>query len=91
MMGKDFNEKCDVYAFGIILWQMITRKEPFSNHNNFRGKKKKKNFKKKNIFSDFRIAVCQKGERPEMPADCPPTLAALINICWDGKKKKKKN
>jgi len=27
-----FDEKVDVYAFGIILWELATRKKPFSNH-----------------------------------------------------------
>jgi serine/threonine-protein kinase CTR1 len=26
MMGEPFNEKCDVYAFGLILWFFLTRK-----------------------------------------------------------------
>jgi serine/threonine protein kinase len=36
MMGRKFNEKCDVYSYGIILWQMLTRKDPFEHHTDFR-------------------------------------------------------
>jgi len=27
--GKPFNEKVDVYAFGIVLWEILTRDNPF--------------------------------------------------------------
>jgi len=29
LMGKPFNEKVDVYAFGIVLWEILTRENPF--------------------------------------------------------------
>lgn len=28
-LGKPYNEKCDVYSFAILLWEMITLREPF--------------------------------------------------------------
>ncbi|XP_065676899.1 mitogen-activated protein kinase kinase kinase 7 isoform X1 [Hydra vulgaris] len=30
--GAKYAEKCDVYSFGIILWQMLTRKKPFDGN-----------------------------------------------------------
>ena len=29
-MGKPFTEKVDVYAFGIVLWEILTRENPFN-------------------------------------------------------------
>jgi len=67
MQFREFNEKADVYSFGIVLWEFLTRKEPFSHHTN---------------YSKFRKAVCEYGERPEIPPDCEPSLKYLIERCW---------
>lgn len=33
----------------------------------------------------FRLAICKKNERPEIPGDTMPSLRTLIERCWDGK------
>jgi len=58
-----------VYSFGIILWESLVRKEPFSNHSDF------------DIFVE---AVCVSKERPPLPHDILPSLKKLIERCWDG-------
>eukprot|EP01116_Phalansterium_solitarium_P009130 TRINITY_DN2315_c1_g1_i2.p1 TRINITY_DN2315_c1_g1~~TRINITY_DN2315_c1_g1_i2.p1 ORF type:complete len:354 (-),score=61.91 TRINITY_DN2315_c1_g1_i2:93-1154(-) len=69
MMFQPFSEKADVYAFGLILWSLLTRLEPYLAYSD---------------FPTFKHDVCEKGVRPVIPADCPPSLAALIQHCWDG-------
>jgi serine/threonine protein kinase len=31
--GEKYDEKADVYSFGIIMWEALTRKQPFAGRN----------------------------------------------------------
>jgi serine/threonine protein kinase len=31
--GERYSEKVDVYSFGIIVWEVVTRKQPFAGRN----------------------------------------------------------
>eukprot|EP01128_Nolandella_sp_AFSM9_P010772 TRINITY_DN7496_c0_g1_i1.p1 TRINITY_DN7496_c0_g1~~TRINITY_DN7496_c0_g1_i1.p1 ORF type:complete len:493 (-),score=71.45 TRINITY_DN7496_c0_g1_i1:286-1764(-) len=68
MQFKEFNEKADVYSYGIVLWEFVARKEPFSHHTN---------------YSKFKRAVCENNERPPIPESTESSLRYLITRCWD--------
>jgi len=67
MMGEPFNEKADVYSFGIVLWEILTRQEPFQEFEN---------------YEEFRDAICNRHVRPLIPPTCHPTLKQLMEACW---------
>ncbi|CAK7343378.1 unnamed protein product [Dovyalis caffra] len=60
------NEKSDIYSFGIILWELATLRQPWSNLNP----------------AQVVAAVGFKGKRLEIPRDLNPQVAALIEACW---------
>lgn len=67
LSGKEFTEKADVYSYGLVLWQILTREELFPEMDNLQ------------VFAQ---AICRRNLRPQIPSDAPPKLAALIRRCW---------
>src|SRR5271154_5954149 len=64
-VGK-YDHKVDVYSFGIVLWQLLTRQmDPFPDSKN-------------NPLDHFSF-----NKRPEIPAEVPESISALIQRCWD--------
>ncbi len=66
IMDQRRSVKSDVFSFGTVVWEIFTTDVPFAN-----------------IRGDFKVmnAIC-KGERNEIPDDCPPFLRDLITSCW---------
>jgi len=31
--GQQYDEKADIYSFGVVMWEMLTRKQPFAGRN----------------------------------------------------------
>jgi len=58
----------DVYSFAILMWEVYTCKEPFSDMD----------FHKPWQIADHVI----KGGRMEIPEGCPEPYASLIKRCW---------
>eukprot|EP01089_Gocevia_fonbrunei_P004739 TRINITY_DN14793_c0_g1_i1.p1 TRINITY_DN14793_c0_g1~~TRINITY_DN14793_c0_g1_i1.p1 ORF type:complete len:542 (-),score=98.64 TRINITY_DN14793_c0_g1_i1:129-1754(-) len=67
MLGRDFDEKADVYSYGICLWEIYTCIDPYSHHSD---------------YDVFVKAICNNNERPIIPDDCDPGLKKLIEDCW---------
>src|SRR3989338_4013217 len=68
LTGRPLDEKCDVYSFGIVLWEIFTREEPFPEFQSYR---------------EFKRAITLDNIRPPIPRDCPESLTSLMKRCWD--------
>ncbi|CAA2993623.1 serine threonine- kinase HT1-like [Olea europaea subsp. europaea] len=65
--GKPYNRKCDVYSFGICLWEIYCCDLPYPDLS----------------FAEVSSAVVRQNLRPEIPRCCPSSLAHIMKKCWD--------
>jgi len=72
-LRKPYNEKVDIYSFGIILWQMVTGETPYDGITK----------------ATYIERVCVGGLRPSIPRDVPKDLATLMQQCWDADPKRR--
>ena len=66
-LKQSYNQKVDVYSFGITLWEMLTGKLPFKGIGR----------------QEFMDEVVAKGFRPAVPKSLPLVLGNLLRDCWD--------
>mmetsp|Transcript_8418 Transcript_8418/g.9722 ORF Transcript_8418/g.9722 Transcript_8418/m.9722 type:complete len:964 (+) Transcript_8418:2-2893(+) len=65
LANRSYDEKADVYSFGIIIWELLTRECPYEGMTAIQ----------------CALAVLNRDKRPEIPKWCPPQLHALIKSC----------
>jgi serine/threonine protein kinase len=64
---QPYDAKCDVYSYGIVLWEMATGGSvPYAGLSPLQAA----------------VGVVQKGLRPPVPAGCHPALARLMTAAW---------
>ncbi|GAB4820435.1 hypothetical protein N2152v2_007481 [Parachlorella kessleri] len=61
------DEKADVWAFGCILWECLTGRQPWGQCDN---------------IMQIIMAVGVEKKRLPIPANCSPALRKLISECW---------
>ncbi|KAJ4842786.1 hypothetical protein Tsubulata_024930 [Turnera subulata] len=71
--GKPYNRRCDVYSFGICLWEIYCCDMPYPDLS----------------FADVSSAVVRQNLRPNIPRCCPNSLANIMRKCWDGHPEKR--
>eukprot|EP00029_Vermamoeba_vermiformis_P004785 TRINITY_DN1541_c0_g1_i1.p1 TRINITY_DN1541_c0_g1~~TRINITY_DN1541_c0_g1_i1.p1 ORF type:complete len:680 (-),score=61.52 TRINITY_DN1541_c0_g1_i1:70-2109(-) len=64
---QTYSIRADVYSFGICLWEMATRSDPYQNVPPFQ----------------VILHVATKGLRPQLAPEIPDEWSALIQHCWN--------
>lgn len=62
-----YDEKVDIYSFGVLLWELLTLSEPYKGMTQ----------------DQMVLNILEKGTRPEIPPNSGPSkLIELIKRCW---------
>ena len=65
-LKQPYNEKADVYSFGIMVWQMARDRVPFKGMSR----------------EEFMARVVQRGERPKLDKSWPSAFSNMLESCW---------
>jgi serine/threonine protein kinase len=65
-LRKPYNEKVDVYSYGILVWQMARDRVPF------------KGLSKDEFLKNISVG----GERPKLDSSWPSAFSNLLTRCW---------
>lgn len=66
LRGEPHTTKSDVYAYGIVLWEMVSGSPPYAGVDPVVAGKR----------------VLEEGVRPEIPMTCQRPYAVIIQKCW---------
>ncbi|KAL6066360.1 Tyrosine-protein kinase BTK [Balamuthia mandrillaris] len=66
MQHQKYNAKTDVWSFGVVLWEIFARRDPYPNVSPVQ----------------VAIEVASKGMRLRPPTGCPQQIAQLMMRCW---------
>ncbi len=72
-LKKPYNEKVDVYSFGIMLWQMARDRLPFKGMSR----------------DEFMTSVVLAGDRPKLDKSWPRPFSNLLSTCWSADYRKR--
>jgi len=67
ILSRVYSEKSDAFSFGCLLWEMVSRKEPYEDIKS---------------LLEVGMSVI-KGMRLAIPDDCCAVFAELMTQCWE--------
>jgi serine/threonine protein kinase len=73
--NKPYNEKADIYSFGVMLWEIICRKAPYANMTPYQ------------IM--YKVMKGGRPDETLIPQDAPLELVKIMQQCWDTQQEKR--
>jgi len=67
LLEKKYSAFSDTWGYGVTLWEILTRKEPYEELDNVQAASE----------------VMHRGLKPKPPESCPLKLAELMNTCFE--------
>ncbi|KAM9376252.1 mixed lineage kinase domain-like protein [Pholidichthys leucotaenia] len=64
-INEPYTKECEIYSFGIVLWEIATSKKPFDGCT----------------ATEIHQKVCINKHKEDLPEDCPKALGELIDDC----------
>lgn len=71
LFGQTYSFSADVFSFGIVMWEIATRRWPWDEDPSI------------DSADRLRQAVLS-GRRPTVTHECPPAYVRLMQRCWSG-------
>jgi serine/threonine protein kinase len=68
-----YSQTADVYSFSILMWQLLTREDPFEGKSQI----------------EAAAAVAMESARPPFHAETPDSIVRLIQACWSDDPRKR--
>lgn len=65
--SDNYTEKCDVFSWGIILWEVLSRRKPYYSNG---------------VTSFTILWSVHQGKRPPLIKNCPKCIEKLMTQCW---------
>lgn len=63
---EKYTQTADVYSYAVLVWQLITREEPFADRGQI----------------DAAVAVSMESKRPPLPPGTPTAVSKLLVKAW---------
>jgi serine/threonine protein kinase len=73
ILNRQYSAKSDAYSFGVFLWELTHRGEPYANWTPYRIQQ--------HVVAGGRPPI-DEALLPSQPSPCPPTLVSLMQACW---------
>jgi len=73
LASQNYDEKADVYSYGIIIWEMLTGDIPYRGLRDIQ----------------VAMTVVNQNNRPKIPKNCPQNLSKFIKVCWSNDPKQR--